>query len=389
VGYSLYKTCQLRDPYAALPTGVSAHAAPGFPIFVAAIYCVFGDGIPGSRALVFAEAFCIVLQIALIPLVVQAMGAPPVAGFIAGLFAIAGVQRSPEWEANYASVLLMLATLVGLRYWRPPGVPLGRRWALASGLGILWGAILLTAPSAATVWLTWLAVAAWLGGKQELRYAWLPILLLPVVLMLPWTIRNYRVLGGFVPLRSNLGLELRVSNNPCAAVSVKENIRTGCYHHPNMDAYEARKVFQDGEVQYNRAQMAEALSWIRQKPGSAAALSVQRVLRFWFPSDIGSPVNALLSKQNWLSTWGVYLATILSLPGIVFLFRENRAGAFTCATFLLCYPLTFYFLQHDPRYRVPILWVTFILAGVGVRSLVSMANRRLSVVRLVSCLPRI
>jgi hypothetical protein len=385
--YSLYRFGEWRDPFAALPTGPSAHVAPLFPLFIAGIYHVFGDGSAGSRALALAEAGAIILQIALLPMVSRALGAGTAVGLVAALFAIVGAREMPETEGNYTAVLLMLATLLACRYVRlldspnherstsSGAVPMGSQLGVASLSGLLWGAILLTTPAAATVWVAWLALAAWQSRKAGWHQTWLPALLLPLLVILPWNVRNYLVLGGFVPVRSNFGLELKISNNPCAAVTLNMPTNgTGCYQHPSVDATEARKVVQAGEIAYNRTLQGEALSWIRQNPRLAAALWTQRAKIFWFPSL--APSSVKFSGQNWVWRWTAGLATVLSIPGLLFLSRKNRAGTVLCAVLLLTFPFTYYFVRTDDRYRFPIMWISFVLGAIGICSLVAAAYRR-------------
>jgi hypothetical protein len=388
--YSLYKFGKYADPFPSLPTGPSAHVAPGFPVFVAGLYSIFGDGPAGARALAFAEAAAVLVQIGMLPAVVRALGAGPTAGLFAALLATAGVWRLPESEGSYVAVLLILATLLACRFCRilesdvrsepatsggaaAPGSPYGVAWLS----GALWGLILLTNPAVAPVWAAWVLLGALRSRKSRWRFAWLPALLLPLFLILPWTVRNYRALGGFVPVRSNLGMELRIGNNVCGAVM---NTRSSCDQHPATHVAEARKVAQAGEIQYNRAQMSAALAWIRQNPKRAAGLWLRRAEVFWFPSSDGTPWRTLLSRKRWLWIWTVDLATLLSLPGIVLLYWKNWPAAVICAPFLLAYPITYYLIQYDARYRLPIMWVSFVLASIALSSFAAVARGRLMLV---------
>lgn len=387
--YSLYKFGKYADPFEALPTGPSAHVAPAFPFFVAGVYSIFGDGTAGSRALAFTEAAAIVLQIGMLLAIARALGASRLAGLIAALLATAGVRRIPESEGNYVAALLILVTLLAWRFCRIVELDLGSERAASSGgaalgspyrvawlFGALWGLILLMNPATGSVWIAWVLLGAWRSHKSRWRYAWLPALLLPMFLILPWNVRNYRALGGFVPVRSNLGLELRMGNNACAAVSLKLNTSTSCYQHPASDRTEARKVAQVGEIQYNRAQMSAALAWIRQNPKRAAGLWLRRAEIFWFPSGAGTPWRTLFTSDHWLWRWTVDLATVLSLPGLALLYYKNRPAAVICAVFLLAYPIAYYFIQYDWRYRLPITWVSFVLASLTLSWFVAAARRR-------------
>ena len=374
--YTLHKFSEFGNPFPSLPTGPSAHVAPAFPTLVAGIFDVFGDGPDGSRALAFTEALAMILEIALLPILVRALGGDWIVGILAALFAIAGARRMPESEANYVALLLTGATLLACYYSRAlafrQGKPASFRegslkpWRIASVLGILWGIILLTNPATVTIWLPWLILGFWYSWRHGWRFPWAPALILPLVLIVPWVVRNYRVLGGFVPVRSNLGLELRVGNNPCAAATIRVNSRSGCYQHPSGDIGEAHRFVQTGEIKYNRIQMVEALAWIRQNPRHAASLALRRAVLFWFPSESGDPLHSLFSRDHLLWTYTMDLATLLSLPGLILLYRRNPVGAVLLGVILGVFPLIYYATQYDPRYRYPIAWVSFVLAAFAV-----------------------
>ena len=62
--------------------------------------------------------------------------------------------------------------------------------------------------------------------------------------MVPWTIRNYRVFGKFIVLRSNFGLELWLGNNPAVPDTWSP------WLHPNDSLEEAQKYKRMGEIAY-------------------------------------------------------------------------------------------------------------------------------------------
>ena len=74
---------------------------------------------------------------------------------------------------------------------------------------------------------------------------------------------------------------------------------------------------------------------------------------FWFsePRD-GKP-------HRW-SIIGVTLASFLGLA--LLLIRRHPIAIFIAACWLV-YPLIYYCVQHDVRYREPILWLTLLTAG--------------------------
>jgi hypothetical protein len=229
------------------------------------------------------------------------------------------------------------------------------------------------------VWVAWLLLGAWYSYRHGARKAWLPMLILPVIMVAPWAWRNNRVLHSPVLLRSNFGLELMVSNNPCATYSLRQNQVRGCFRsvHPNTNLDEAQKVKDLGEVNYNKAKLKQALAWISENPRIFARLTAQRLLYFWFPTDTGKFADAFSTRGNTIPAWVTYPATVLSIPGLIMLWQISRRGAVILSSFLVLYPPVFYLVQFESRYRFPILWVTFLLGAVAIGKVTAWAMDRL------------
>jgi hypothetical protein len=215
------------------------------------------------------------------------------------------------------------------------------------------------------IWLTWLILGAWQSWRQGSPHAWLPALILPLVLLAPWEWRNYKVFHAIIPVRTNFGLELGVSNSPFAKVTFYENFWHHYFPHPNADIAEARKVLAVGEVKYTQQRMQEALQWIRTNPRQALGLWIRRFVVFWFPTP-GRRIAPLT----------IDLATALSCFGLFVLARASRMGATLCAVFLVIYPPVYYILQAFDRYRFPILWVTFGLAAAACSAILEYLLKR-------------
>ena len=380
VGYNLYKFGCLCNPYRLLATGPTAHVPPLFPALVAGLYHIFGDGAAGTYAIQVSDALAIVGEVMLLPLVALAFGLDLAVGFVASLLAVLIIVPNPESQGSYGGLLAIVCAILACQYLRSidtasAGVsrPHARSfhkpffagpWFLAFVTGLLWGILLLTDPSFGLVWAAWLALAAWHAYRLAQRASWLPALIVPVLMILPWTLRNERVLHSPVLIRSNLGLELMVSNNPCANYSFFNNLETGCFGsvHPNQSRAEAEKVMKLGEVAYNQAKLHEALAWIAANPGPFLKLTLQRTFSYWFPTPV-------MMEDGWGYHLFVGAMTVLSLAAFPVLWRASRAGFVLCLSFLLLYPSIYYFIQFDPRYRLPILWVTCFLAAIPIHQI--------------------
>ncbi len=219
-------------------------------------------------------------------------------------------------------------------------------FGLASGLTIL------VIPSAALLAAAYLAIR-----KQKL-----PVLV-ALLTLVPWTARNMLVMGSPIWGRDNLGLELDVANNDCAASKFVINRHSGCFvsRHPNTNPAEAAAVIKEGEVAYNSRKLHDAVTWMSQNPARFATLTAERIQLFWFP-EIGSSLLGII--------------TILGFAGAFVLYKQNRSAFWTLAIPLLVYPPVYYLTQNFPRYRYPVLWISFILSGYALTELFERLGKR-------------
>jgi hypothetical protein len=62
-------------------------------------------------------------------------------------------------------------------------------------------------------------------------------------------------------------------------------------------------------------------------------------------------------------TYIIWLATALSIPGLIVMARRREPVILFVAAVLLIYPLAYYFVVTDVRYRYPVLWLSLLPAG--------------------------
>jgi hypothetical protein len=189
----------------------------------------------------------------------------------------------------------------------------------------------------------------------------------------PWIVRNYLVFDRLIPVRDNLGLELSVSNNDCATFGLRENLRTGCFYrvHPNGSDVEATKVLALGEARYNEVRLLEGRGWIAKHSDRFMSLCVQRFVAFWFPHETESAAREMLRTGRRKERLCIYLMTLLSIVGLWITARRDAKSAAICAMWLGLFPLIYYVVQYEDRYRYPIMWVTFLLGAVPLGELIA------------------
>ena len=103
-----------------------------------------------------------------------------------------------------------------------------------------------------------LVEVAWpTGPRRHVLVGAASVVMVTAVLVAPWMIRNYFALGGFVPLRSNFGMELSFGNHPestgSSNIDWSDPDMSSKMRHPHPNAAECRKLADMGEVAYMRA----------------------------------------------------------------------------------------------------------------------------------------
>lgn len=358
VAQSLAEHGSFANPFCG-ETGLTAHVAPGYPFLLSALYKVMGTGLAGEITKQILTSVIAALGYALLPIMAVQCNMSVQIGAIAGLLgAVFPVRKWQEtnggFEIVYAAVVFMVVFLLTLKSWR------NGRFTYATALlnGLTWGVLLLFSPAFLTVLVGVLIAGGFIFLKtsryQYSRYAAVVAVVCGAVLA-PWTIRNYKVFGSFIPIRDNFGLELYVSNNDKSKPTLDENLEpkgSMDSYHPFNNCAEAVKVRLEGELNYNHDKLRTALIWIRTHPKNFVKLSIMRLMFFWFTA-YRPRVKAIL--------FGIM--TILGIIGGALLLQKERSIGVLFFTVWIFYPLTFYFIQADGRYRYPIDW-TFLLLAV-------------------------
>src|SRR4051812_13200126 len=278
------------NPYFS-PTGPTAHVSPGYTLVLAAIFRLFGTGVPAEIVKELLACAITALLCGLMPLSAQWLRLPPATGLWAGLVCAVFlfkplVQVDGDWETPYTALFLLLLTGMAVQLYRnrAPSLKFAWLYGLTWGLALLFASVLL--PIFFVLLLLGLAFHRGSGRRQYVVFSLLALLVVALCLA-PWAIRNRYALGAPIITRSNFGLELMVSNNDEATADQRANYLNGVYarYHPLLNPTEAEQVKTLGEVVYNQQSSARAQAWIRAHPGRFIELCLGRVADFWFYPD--------------------------------------------------------------------------------------------------------
>jgi GT2 family glycosyltransferase len=244
------------------------------------------------------------------------------------------------WETSLSAFLLSLLFMLTVEM---EGDDRISSWL---GYGVLWGVAALNNPASLSFLPfagLWLAYQLHRRGKRYLAPAMVSAVVFWMTIM-PWLVRDYRVMGHFILIRDNAGNELRIGNNPIAE---------GQYvlaYHPTQNAILLKRYEQMGEYDFCVDQGRRAKQWIAANSGKFAEITVKRVWYFWN----GIPRLAKNSNLAELKNTHTLLLSVLGIWGLLLAWKRRVHGVFLFASLIIVYPLVYYICFPEPRYRHPI-----------------------------------
>jgi hypothetical protein len=337
-------------------SGPTAHTSPFYPLLLSAIFRVFGTGEAGQIAQETSSCVMASLLWCLMPLVSRVCRADRRVGVLAGVGgAVLPINRAAEtkgaFETTLIGLMLVVVFAVHIRYWRNSDLSVHSTLIL----GAVGGLAALVSPLLAVVLVGMLLVGLAVFGhgsrRRELRLA-VGIVLTMMAVMFPWALRNYFKLGAFVWTRSNLGIELNVSNNDLARPNAVDNGLAMAMYHPRANHTQLEEVSCLGELNYNRQKRDQATHWIVSHPRGFLRLTLLRIFYTWFPKT-----------KRLLQTLALAAVTLAAVPGLLVLGRHDRFVAFSFVSVLLLYPSIYYIIQTSTRYVYPIEWILYFLTA--------------------------
>jgi len=339
------------NPFQVLQTGPTAANPPLYPFLLSVVVKLFR--VPA--AVLFAAALSNVIANAitasLLPRLSNLIYNDNQPGIVASIFWLLSMQLKPSWDASFT-----VATLILFCLFSSSGIQERNSARYGVAAGLIAGALFLLNPSTILIFLPWLAWLCFEHRTDSKRTVSFCISLLAILLLIgsAWAIRNHRQFGKFI-VRTNLGMTLYASNNNCARSSMIAEQLDNCYqaHHPNTSIREAQLLASMGELAYDQMRIQDTEIWIRKHPGSFVRLTLARTRDFWFP-----PLYA-----GWFNALSIWVVTLLSLPGLFLMgLRRVRVTPFV-VVILFIYPLLYYVVVSDVRYRLPVLWLSLLPAG--------------------------
>lgn len=327
------------SPWPNTPLQPTAQQPPLYPWLLASVFRVVGAYSKTSLWIVLAlnSIFSALTAVMIVEVGGEHLGR--LAGLVGGwlwccwIYEIVVPDR--VWESSLSALLLLL------------GLWLLRKIAATdqSSPWIAFGVIAgLSALSNTTLLGIFVCFWLWLWMNRAKRNPlfirrWVTSVAVCIVLLLPWTVRNYVTFGRLIPIRDNLGLELWIGNH--TGVTHLYNFR------PDFPLYDPTEYNRLGEISFMESRGRIARDFIVQHPRQFAVLFSQRLIDFWI-----EPTNTLW----WFVSSIAWLGLILSL-------WRSRLEALPEALTLVVFPIIYYITHTWSTYRNPIEPMMLLLCG--------------------------
>jgi hypothetical protein len=202
------------------------------------------------------------------------------------------------------------------------------------------------------------------------------------IVLAPWALRNTMVMGSFIPLRSNLGLELAIANHPAAARGGDDKqiflARMRQIHpHTSREAYQQLELA-GGEVAYAEKLGRETKAWIADHPIEFARLSVRHVVQFFFPPRWFYSINDNSSQAIGVRQAILWALSLLSLAGIALVVVQKKRRFDYLAIMVLVPVLPYALTQPILRYRYITYAAMMLFAAIVIVALFGALRRMLT-----------
>ena len=341
-------------------TGPTAIVPPLYPYILAGIFKLFGLYTPLAAFVtllmnsIFSSLTCIPVYGAAKEASGERLARWATVGWAIYPFAVY-FSAARVWDYALTSLLFACCFWWAMRLHRAVRV---RTWVL---FGLVFGVTALSNPSIVSMLPFLLMIAVWRArqiGMPGIMRAMIAFSAFVLVLV-PWTVRNARVLHVAAPLRDGFWLELYAGNigDPTDSNSPSA--------HPASNPEELALYAQEGEPAYMAQKRAMAVATIGEHKRVFAHASYRRFLRYW--TGYWSLSSAYLQHEPF-DLPNVPFCTTLSLLlfcGLAGWARRDRGAALPFAILLAVFPVPYYLTHASMDYRQPIEPELAILVTAG------------------------
>ena len=334
--------------------GASYNNVPGYPVVLAALAAPWPDHVTLIRA-----AQAVTTALGVVPLLWlgrRLLGPWParVAGVLYALDPLMAVSGALLYAEAVATIMLLLTLLAA---WS--AVPDRLPWSVVAGL--LLGILAQLRPVALVLTPF---VAAWIAActsHRPLRHE-LAVMAGCGLALVPWTLRNYHVHGGLVPISTAGTQSAPVDPEDVSERGLAASMVRGMWHDP---AGTVGRIA--NEFAYFWAPYPTRLSTDRAERREAFHEEDPRLpTEVTFSPGLRDRVSAL--------SFGVEMT--FALAGAVLAWRRHPAAAVLLLGVCIVYGLGYALIIGKLRYRIPVLPCVFLIAGVAAERIPWLVRRQ-------------
>ncbi len=377
--WSLARTIAEGQPYAYGEDRLQVFRTPGYPILLAPVLWLFGDG-PLAVAVARAEAALLgtlaVLAVWWLTRLLFQEQAARLAALLAAIYPGAVAMGAMILsEAPFTPWMLLQLALWGLA-WRSSSptkrVILSLVMGAAAGVATLmrpsW---LLFTPFALAIGMLLAALSNLFDRRQRNRQVLCHLViggcgLLGLSLtMSPWWIRNYLATGHFVPTTLQVGASLYDGLSPIAdGSSNMDFVPRFVAEEKEWAAAQGDQPQESLELRLDRRMRVESLAWATTHPGAALRLAGVKFLRMW----------NIWPNEPSLSRWPLALAVLFTYTPLLIFAIMGAWRTFSLGwPYILCWlPAVYLTMLHvvfvsSIRYREPAMLALLALAAAEIQ----------------------
>ncbi len=329
----------------------TAHWSFAYPLYLAGIYALTGYHPLVARifqSIIGGALLCYLIYLIGRKVVNETVGL--VAAALAAVYGYFIYYIAALMTETFFIVLVLISLYLSITLKEKPSFG---RWALlglALGLAaLLRQSILLFVPFL-LLWLIWDL------KKEGIRWWYFAIPIVVTILVIaPWSVRNYRVYHQFLLLNSNSGYALYASNNPDMGTDWNNEVVVV----PVPD-----DLVGQNEAQLDRTLTQRGIGFILADPHRYLLLTLSKMLeyfRFWPSTD-----SSWISNLNRVLSFGLFLPFMLFGLGLSVLRWRSFVVLYL---FVLIHTGTYLLSWPSPRYRLPVDAVLIVFAGLALLEL--------------------
>ncbi len=345
---------------------------PLWPATIAAIYGIFGPNEYFVRIfLCFVGAgSCVLIYLCAREIFNEAIGI--LAGIIAAIYP--QLYLYDGWlDAESLYIFLLLAFAYSLLRLQRTG-----KWSWVIWSGVLLGLLSLERPNGVVVlglFVVWMLLLLWkmLETRRLKVRRMLLALLIAIVLIAPWTLRNYLLTRTFIPVTTGEGTILIGSYND----AILQSSNPGGWVNPNVADPALGHQYHFADWQGPTVQVARetafrhfAEHWVLQHTNALPAILKAHFLDMWgpVPTDTDHPLNRFPNERAtqlvlFLARYDLFFIYALAAAGFLLTLRNRWRELLFFYLLVLATVAQCLVTYGTPRFRAPIEPVLVILAA--------------------------